>query len=467
MADDTWAAFRGRDALDVSWDEGQNRNDSTADYWKRLEEVSRKARTTRSEGDVAAALAGNARRLDASYRFSFQAHAPVEPMNCYADARPDGCSIRVGTQAPNEAQAAAAKLLGIPIEKVSLDLALSGGGFGRRLDHDYVPEAVELSKAIGKPVQIVWSRKDDFENDRYQPASLHELSASIDTAGNLAAWSHRMSSFHLTMFSAWNPDAADTYDGSPWGAWDNPYAVPALRAEYAQAKSPVPTGAWRAVDYPPAVFARESFLDEVAHAAGRDPVRLRLDLLKGSFTLPGRKRPIRRERLAAVIALAAEKAGWTDPLPKIAGRRAGRGIAANVYHGRTCIAQVAEVSVGAQGDVRVHRVVCAVDCGLVANLAGLEAQVGGASVWGLSAGLKTEITFRNGRVEQHSFADYPVLRLPDTPRIDVHVVPSTEPPTGMGEQPVPPAAPAVANAIFAATGKRVRKLPIRADEVRA
>ena len=195
VADDTWAAFRGRDALDVRWDEGENRNDSTADYWKRLEEVSRKARTTRSEGDVAAALAGGAKRLDASYRFSFQAHAPVEPMNCYADARADGCSIRVGTQAPNEAQAAAAKLLGIPMEKVSLDLALSGGGFGRRLDHDYVPEAVELSKAIGKPVQIVWSRKDDFENDRYQPASLHELSASIDTAGNLAAWSHRMSSF--------------------------------------------------------------------------------------------------------------------------------------------------------------------------------------------------------------------------------------------------------------------------------
>jgi isoquinoline 1-oxidoreductase beta subunit len=466
LGDDTWAAFRGRDALDVRWDEGENRNDSTADYWKRLEEVSRKARTTRNEGDVAAALAGGAKRLDASYRFSFQAHAPVEPMNCYADVRADGCSIRVGTQAPNEAQAAAAKLLGIPIAKVSLELALSGGGFGRRLDHDYVPEAVELSKTIGKPVQVVWSRKDDFENDRYQPASLHELSASIDTAGNVAAWSHRMSSFHLSMFSEWKPEADDTYEGSPWGAWDNPYAIPALRAEYAQAKSPVPTGAWRAVDYPPAVFARESFLDEVAHAAGRDPVRVRLDLLKGSFTLPGRKRPIRRERLAGVIALAAEKAGWSDPLPKIAGRRAGRGIAANVYHGRTCIAQVAEVSVGAQGDVRVHRVTCAVDCGLVANLSGLEAQVEGAIVWGLSAGLKTEITFRKGRVEQHSFGDFPVLRLPDTPRIDVHVVPSTEPPTGMGEQPVPPAAPAVANAIFAATGKRVRKLPIRAEDVR-
>ena len=388
-------------------------------------------------------------------------------MNCYADVRPGGCSIRVGTQAPNEAQAAAAKLLGVPLENVSLDVTLCGGGFGRRLDHDYVPEAVELSKAIGAPVQVVWSRRDDFENDRYQPASSHELAASLDADGNVAAWSHRMSSFHLTMFQAYSPDAADTYDGNPWGAWDNPYPIPALKAEYAQAKSPVPTGAWRAVDYPPSVFARESFLDEVAHAAGRDPVRMRLDLLQGSFTLPGRKRAIRRERLAAAVALAAEKAGWTHPLPEVPGRRFGRGIAANIYHGRTCIAQVAEVSVGKEGDVAVHRMVCAVDCGLVANLAGLEAQVEGAIVWGLSAALKTEITFRNGRVEQHTFADYPVLKLHETPRIDVHVVPSTEPPTGVGEQPVPPAAPAVANAIFAATGKRVRRLPVRAEDLRA
>jgi isoquinoline 1-oxidoreductase subunit beta len=467
VADDTWSALRGRDALSVQWDEGENRGHSTAEYWRRLEEVSGRARATRTEGDVAAALAGGGTRLEAAYRFSFQAHAPVEPMNCYADARADGCSIRVGTQAPNQGQAAAAKLLGLPLDKVSMDVTLSGGGFGRRLDHDYVPEAVELSKAIGAPVQVVWSRQDDFENDRYQPASFHELAASLDSAGNLDAWSHRMSSFHLTMFGPHSPDAADTYDGNPWGAWDNPYSIPALRAEYAQAKSPVPTGAWRAVDYPPAVFARESFLDEVAHAAGRDPVRLRLDLLRGSFSLPGRKRAIRRERLAAVVALAAEKAGWTKPLPKIPGRRVGRGIAANIYHGRTCVAQAAEVSVGTDGGVRVHRVVCAIDCGLVANLSGLEAQVEGAIVWGLSAALKTEITFRDGRVEQHSFADYPVMRLHETPEIEVHVVPSTEPPTGVGEQPVPPAAPAVANAIFAATGKRLRKLPIRSEDLRA
>ena len=468
VADDTWAAFRGRDALSIQWDEGENGTLSTDETWKRLEEASRTgARVTRSEGDFASALAGSAKRLSAAYRFSWQAHAPVEPMNCFADVRPDGCSIRVGTQAPNEAQAAAAKLLGLPLEKIHVDVTLMGGGFGRRLDYDYVPEAVELSRAIGKPVQIVWSRQDDFENDRYQPASHHELAAGLNGQGNLAAWSHRTASFHLTMFGAHEPDNPETYEGNPWGVFDNPYAVPALLSEYAQAASPVPTGAWRAVGYPPAVFARESFLDEVAHAAGRDPVRLRLDLLKsGPFSLPGRQRPTRRDRLARVVSLAAEKSEWERPLRTIPGRRVGRGIAANLYHSQTSVAQVAEVSIGKDGGVRVHRVVCAIDCGQPVNLAGLEAQVEGAIIWGLSAGLKTEIGFRNGRVEQHNYRDYPVLRMDETPAIEVHVVRSSEPPSGAGEQPVPPAAPAVANAIFAATGKRIRTLPIRPDSLR-
>jgi isoquinoline 1-oxidoreductase beta subunit len=270
------------------------------------------------------------------------------------------------------------------------------------------------------------------------------------------------------MFGAHEPDNAETYEGNPWGVFDNPYAVPALRSEYAQAKSPVPTGAWRAVDYPPGVFARESFLDECANATGTDPLRLRLDLLEGGpFLLPGRQRPTRRDRLAAVLELAAAKAGWGTPLPAIRGRRVGRGIAANLYHSQTSVAQVAEVSVGPEGDVRVHRVVCAIDCGQPANLGGVESQVEGAIIWGLSAALKTEIGFKNGRVEQHNYRDYPVLRMDETPAIEVHVVRSSEPPSGAGEQPVPPAAPAVANAIFAATGKRVRKLPIRPEDIRA
>ena len=467
VAADTWAALKGRDALVVTWDEGENAKDTTETYWRRLEEAARRtARVTRTQGDFDKAFASASKKLQALYRFSFQAHAPVEPMNCVADVRGGRCEIWVGTQAPNEAQKAAAQLLGIPLEAVTVHVTLLGGGFGRRLDHDYVPEAVELSKAIGKPVQIVWSRKDDMENDRFQPASINELAAALDSAGNLVGWSQQMTSFHLTMFGPYS-EKAEADDENPWGVYDCPYEVPSLRALYAPAKSPVPTGAWRAVDYPPTVFARESFFDEVAHAAGRDPVRMRLDHLKAPDPLKIGLYTIQRSRLRAVIELAAQKSGWPGALPKIPGRRVGRGIAANVYHGRTHMAQVAEVSVGDAGDVRVHRIVCAADCGQIVNLAGVEGQIEGGIIWGLSAALKTEITFKNGRVEQHTFNDFPVLRIDETPVIEVHMIPSAESPSGIGEQPVPPAAPAVANAIFAATGKRVRKLPIRPADVLA
>jgi len=460
VADDTWAAFSGRDALRVEWDEGENASHTTGTYWKRLEEAIGKARVTRSDGDYKSAFPAAARRLEATYRYGFQAHAPVEPMNCFADVRESRCAIRVGTQAPNEAQAAAAKLLGIPLEAVELEVNLLGGGFGRRLDYDYVPEAVELSRAIRKPVQVVWSRRDDFENDRYQPAALHALSAGLDASGRIVAWSHRVGEFNLTMFGPFAPNDPDSYDENPWGVFDNPYEIPSLEAQLGLAPSAVPTGAWRSVGYPSSIFARESFLDEIAAAAGRDPVRLRLDLLKGKTPAEIGGYKIQRDRLAAVVELAAAKAGWGKPLPARAGRRVGLGIAANVYHGRTHMAQVAEVSVGAGGDVRVHRIVCAADCGQVVNLLGLEGQVESGIVWGLSQ-LKSEITFQNGRVEQHNFRDYPVLRLDETPEIEIHVVPNTERPSGAGEQPVPPVAPAVGNAIFAATGKRVRALPVR------
>lgn len=248
VADDTWAALCGRDALKITWGEGENRGDSTETYWKRLEEKARKGgRVTRSQGDFAKAFATATRRLEAEYRYAFQAHAPVEPMNCFADVRDGRCEIRVGTQCPNEAQAAAAKLLGLPLEAVTVHVPLLGGGFGRRLDFDYVPEAVELSKAIGKPVQVVWSRRDDFENDRYQPASINQLRAGLDASGNVVAWSHRVTDFHLTMFGPYAPDDADTYDENPWGAYDTPYDFPSFTSEYSPAKSPVPTGAWRAV----------------------------------------------------------------------------------------------------------------------------------------------------------------------------------------------------------------------------
>jgi isoquinoline 1-oxidoreductase beta subunit len=464
VADSTWAAFRGREALAVQWDEGENAHDTTEDYWARLEQARSGGRVTRSQGDVADALAAAARKVEASYRFSFQAHAPVEPMNCVADVRPGRCEIWVGTQAPNEAQKAAAQLLGIPLESVTVHVTLLGGGFGRRLDYDYVPEAVELSRAIGKPVQIVWSRREDMENDRYQPASINELAAGLDGEGRVVAWSQKMTSFHLTMFGPYAPEKDETYEENPQGAYDCPYDVPALASLFASAKSPVPTGAWRAVDSPAGTFARESFLDEVAQAAGRDAVALRRELLTetdlrlGDFV-------INRRRLRKVVDLAAEKGEWGRAPAAIPGRRVGRGFAANVY-GRAHLAQVADVSVGEAGDVRVHRIVCAVDCGQVINLAGLEAQIEGGILWGLSAALKTQITFRKGRIEQHSFTDFPVARMRDTPSIEIHVVPSRERPAGMGEPPVSPAAPAIANAIFAATGKRIRKLPVDPSELK-
>ncbi|HXO43247.1 MAG TPA: molybdopterin cofactor-binding domain-containing protein [Thermoanaerobaculia bacterium] len=261
----------------------------------------------------------------------------------------------------------------------------------------------------------------------------------------------------------YKPDDPELYDGSPWGGPDTPYAFPALRVDYAPLEAPVPTGAWRSVEYPSTVFARESFVDELAQATGRDPVSLRLDLIPSPGTVQRRMMALDNgDRLRRVLRLAAEKAGWGSPLPRLRdGRRRGRGIACNSYHQQTMVAQVAEVSVGSEGDVRVHRIVCAIDCGQVVNLSGLEGQVESAVLWGLSATLHGRITFAAGRVEQSTYGDFPVVRMRDAPLIETWTVRSDLPPFGVGEQPVPPIYAAVANAVFAATGKRIRELPIQ------
>jgi isoquinoline 1-oxidoreductase beta subunit len=465
VADDTWTALAGRDALQVEWDYGPRANDSSAAYWRRLEAaLDAGGRTTRAEGDAAAALAGAPRRLQARYRYPFQAHATLEPMNCAARVGPNGCDIWVGTQAPNEAQRDVAKLLGIRPEAVRLEVALLGGGFGRRLGYDYVIEAVELARRVPFPVQVVWTRPDDMQHDFFQPAALHEIGAGLDAAGKPVAWVHRAATFHLSMFGPFSAGDPELYDGSPWGGYDTPYAIPALRIDYAPLAAPVPTGAWRSVEYPSTVFARESFVDEIAHATGRDPVALRLELIPSPGTVKLRTMTLDNgERLRRVVRLAAAKAGWGQPLAhRREGRRWGRGIACNAYHRQTMVAQVAEVSVGAQGDVRVHRVVCAIDCGQVVNLSGLEGQVESGVLWGLSATLHGQITFAGGRAEQHTYSDFPVMRMHEAPQIETHVVPSPLPPLGAGEQPVPPIYAAVANAVFAATGARRRELPLGA-----
>ena len=468
-ATDTWTALKARDALAAEWDDGYHAADSSDTYWKRLEEALRSGgKPSRNEGDAVAAIASSARRVKAAYRYPFQAHATLEPMNCAAVVRDGECEIWVGTQAPNEAQKDVGKLLAIPAEKVRINVMLLGGGFGRRLGYDYVIEAVELARRVAYPVQIVWSRQDDMRHDFFQPAALHELEAGLDPAGRPAGWAHRCSAFHLSMFGPFHADDPDHWDGNPDGAVDTPYAFPALRVDYAPLEAPVQTGAWRSVDYPSGVFARESFVDEVARATNRDPVELRLDWIPSPGTVKLRTVSLDNgDRLRNVVRLAAEKAGWGKPIDRRrGGRRWGRGIACNSYHRQTQVAQVAEVSVGPKGDVRVHRVVCAIDCGRAVNPLGVEGQVESAVLWGLSATLYGKVTFDRGRVQQSSYDDFPVVRMNDSPAIETYIVPSDVRPLGVGEQPVPPIYAAVANAVFDATGVRVRELPIRAEDLR-
>jgi isoquinoline 1-oxidoreductase beta subunit len=461
LADDTWAAFAGRDALEVTWDEGKNASLDTAELRRRLDAgAGQPGHVSRKEGDAGAALAAAAKTMRATYRDPFQAHATVETGNAVARVASGRCEIWAPTQNPQRVQRESAKILGLPLEKVTVHVTLLGGAFGRRLGADEATEAVEVARAAGgRPVQVVRSRPDDFREDRLHPAGRVDIEAGLDAAGRIVAWKQRYTSFHLSMFGAFDPNAVDSPDVNPWGGYDNPYAIANLQAEWLDVESPIPTGAWRAVFYPPNVFARECFFDEIAHATGRDPLDLRRELLTGDFAFASRR--VDRSTIRAVLDLAAAKGGWGSSLPAIPGRRSGRGIACNVYHGRTAVAQVAEVSVGDRGDVRVHRVVCAVDCGQVVNPLGLEGQVESGIAWGLSYALKGDVTIAKGRVEQGSFRDYPVLSMAEMPSVEVHSVPSSRPPSGFGEMPVPPVAPAVANAVFAATGRRLRSLPIR------
>jgi isoquinoline 1-oxidoreductase beta subunit len=434
----------------------------------------------RHEGDVAAAMGGAARRLNAAYTFPFQAHAPLETQNCTADVRPDRAELWVPTQTDVRTLQQAARVSGLAEDRITLHPMLVGGGFGRRLFADFVAEAVQLSRESGKPVQLLWTHQDEIRHGYFQPATVERFEAGLSDDGRLTGLVHQTSASDLTIYDihagrniwsgpAKDPKADDAYASgqSPWGAFDTPYEFPALRVDCVDVTSPVPTGPWRAVQYPSTVFGRESFLDEVAHATGKDPIDLRLALLPEDVKTVGRQ-AIDRRRLRAVLQAVRDRSGWDRSLAHTATRWWGRGVAANVYHAGSYLAMVAEVSVARDfSDLRVHRVVTAVDCGLALNPLGITGQTDSGITWGLSATLFGKMDFRNGAPIQSSYRDFRVMTMDRMPAVETVILPSEAEPGGFGEHPVPTVAPAVANAVFAATGRRIRNLPITAERLAA
>ena len=473
VATNTWSALKGRAALQPVWDKGPNADFDSDKFMRELEQsLSQPGFAIRRNGNAQAAFAESPVKLEAIYEYPYQAHAPLETMNCTAHVRSGTCEIWVPTQAPEAAQQEAAKLLGISPDAVQVNVTMLGGGFGRRLQVDYVLEAVEISKAIGKPVQVLWTRDDDMKHGFFQAPKIERVQAGLDAGGKPVAWLHKSCGPDLSVLglpSAEDRKKPDFYsdDGMPWGLFDNPYSFPHHAGDFVPVQSPVPTGPWRAVMYPSTVFARESFLDEIGHASKVDPIELRLRLLAPGDVLDLKSQKIDRARLIAVLRLAAEKSGWPTAQHEEGGRLWGRGVACNVYSEDCYIAQVAEVSLSKDlSDIKVHRVVSAVDCGLALNPLGIEGQTESAIAWGMSAALGGKIHFKDGQAQERSYADFKVLRMDQAPHVESHLLQGSEMPGGFGETAVPPVAPAIANAIFAATGKRVRRLPITAEKLK-
>jgi isoquinoline 1-oxidoreductase subunit beta len=450
IADNTWAAKEGVDALRIEWQPGPNAKINTEEVWKQTRAASeQEGVVAKAVGDAPQALS-QGDRFDAEYELPFLAHATMEPLNCTVEVRQDSCEIWVGSQVIARAQAVAAKVTGLPREKVFAHNLLMGGGFGRRLEVDHIEKAVRVAQKVAGPVKVVWTREEDIQHDIYRPVYLDKLSASLK-GGKIAAWKHRVTG--SSIMARWFPpgfkkgvdiDAVDS-------AADVPYDIPNLRIEYVRHEPPaVPTGFWRGVGPNNNVFAVESFIDELAKKAGQDPVAFRRAHLN--------KTP----RLKAALELVASKSDWGKPISARHGGRTGRGVEVQGAFG-TYIATVAEVEVDKYGEVRVHRVVLAVDTGIVVNPDTVIAQMQGGLIFGITAALYGQITIENGRVQQSNFHNYRMLRMDQTPEIQVHIVKSTEPPGGIGETGTTAAPPALRNAIFAATGIPLRRLPIDRD----
>ena len=444
LADSTWASLKGREALTIKWNEGPNTSLSSASIHQMFANLENKTGAIGQKvGDIDPVFAESTNKISAVYDMPFLSHSPMEPMNCVADVRADSCEIWVGSQAPQAAQNSAASILKLPKEKVIVHVTLIGGAFGRRLVNEYVEEAVKISKAAGAPVKLLWTREDDMQHDNYRPASHHVLSGAIDKNGKLVAWKHRVVAPSIN--GQREPERIK--DGLDKGALactidDMPYAIPNLLVDYVMANTAVPIGAWRSVYASHNVFVVESFIDELAFAAKMDPAAFRLQMLD--------KNP----RMKKLIETVVEKSGWRQKLPT----GHARGIACSFCFGSHA-AEVAEISLE-NGNVRVHKVDVAVDCGIAVAPNTLEAQVEGAVALALTAALKDEITLENGSIKQSNFHEYRLMGIDEMPKVTVHIVNSYEQLGGIGEPPLPPVAPAVCNAIFALTGKRVRRLPV-------
>jgi isoquinoline 1-oxidoreductase subunit beta len=443
VGDHMWAAKKGLDALNITWNEGPNAKISSADIWEDLRAASKKdGVVAKSVGDIVKGLA-QGERFDGEYELPFLAHATMEPMNCVVQATPDSCEIWIGTQVITRVQQAAAEAAGLPIEKVTVHNHLLGGGFGRRLEPDMAASAVRIAKHVDGPLKVVWTREEDIQHDIYRPVYRDVISATLSD-GKIAAWKYRISG--SSIMARWAPsiflngidiDAVDS-------AVDMPYDIPNRQIEYVRAEPPaVPTGFWRGVGPNNNVFATECFMDELARKAGKDPVEFRRSMLNGN------------PRLKAALELVAEKSGWGEPLPP----RAGRGVSVQPSFG-SFIATVVEAEVDDHGEVRLRRVTSAVDTGIAVNPDTIVAQLQGGLIFGLTAALFGEITIEKGRVQQSNFNDYRMLRIDEVPKIEVHVIKSGEDPGGIGETGVTAGPPALRNAIYAATGIALRRLPI-------
>jgi len=469
VADSSWAAMQGRKALEVKWDEGAAASESTEELRNQfIANAAKPGKIVRNEGDANAALASSSKKVEAIYELPFAAHVCMEPMNCTVHIQADRAEAWVPTQAPQWAQGVIAEAAKLPQEKVTVHTTLMGGGFGRRYQADFVMEAAQVAKTAGKPVMVLWTREDDMQHDFYRPASYHKCQGVLDAKGNLAAWKHFQTSTSIA--SKWNDKGEEDNGKGEFGTGATiPYATPNLRIEYTLAHSSAPRAWWRSVEHSSSGFVVESFVDELAAAAGQDPLAFRLKLIGESRKIPqfqgeAGAPPLDTARLKAVLQLAADKAGWGKPLAE----GEGRGIA-TFFSFDTYTAAVAEVSLRS-GNLKIKRLVCSVDCGRVVNPNGVRAQVESAAIYALTATLKDVITVERGRIVQSNFNDYQMMRMKEAPPIEVHLISSEEKPTGIGEPTVPVIAPALCNAIFNATRKsgkevRIRRLPIRAEDL--